>query len=111
MDIQAYRDDLKLRLTGYVTGLELDDNALDGCINSAFRQVQRFIDSTKIATIPYSGAIDLTGKGVSSVSRVFRTEGYLQGNNSLNGGTYDPMYLSAWQMMSGTSTSNMTSWA
>lgn len=37
MDIQAYRDELKLRLTGNLINLELSDEALDGCINSAFR--------------------------------------------------------------------------
>jgi hypothetical protein len=39
MDIAAYRDELKLRLTGGVIDLELSDDALDGCINSAFRKV------------------------------------------------------------------------
>ena len=39
MDLSAYRDELKLRLTGFVTGLEINDEALDGCINVAFRQV------------------------------------------------------------------------
>jgi hypothetical protein len=39
MDLNAYREELKLRLTGNLINLELEDSALDGCINSAFRQV------------------------------------------------------------------------
>lgn len=102
MDIAAYRDELKLRLTGGVIDLELSDDALDGCINSAFRKVQRYIDSTRLATIPYSGAIDLTGCKVSSVSRVFRTEGYALGDGSMTASNeHDPMYMASWQMMAG----------
>lgn len=39
MDMDAYRQELRLRLTGNLIDLELNDDALDGCINSAFRQV------------------------------------------------------------------------
>lgn len=39
MELSAYREELKLRLTGGIIDLELSDEALDGCINSAFRQV------------------------------------------------------------------------
>lgn len=97
MDLNAYREELKLRLTGNLINLELEDSALDGCINSAFRQVQRYIDTTKLVTIPYVGAIDLNGKGVSSVSRVYRAEGYATSagtTNSISGG--DPMYMASW---------------
>jgi hypothetical protein len=37
MDRQAYRDEIMVRLTGGLIDLELSDEALDGCINSAFR--------------------------------------------------------------------------
>ena len=39
MDLAGYKEELTLRLTGNIIGLELDDAALTGCINSAFRQV------------------------------------------------------------------------
>lgn len=59
-----------------------------------------------LATIPYSTCIDLKGTPVSSVSRVFRSEGYVSSetNNSSmqESSSYDPMYLASWQMMSGT---------
>ena len=113
MELSAYREELKLRLTGGIIDLELSDEALDGCINSAFRQVQRYCDSTRLATIPYSGAIDLTDCGVSSVSRVFRTEGYASGDGTMTtSDSHDPMYLASWQMMSsnGAGMSAMDSW-
>ena len=37
MDRQAYRDEIMIRLTGGVIDLELSDEALDRCIDSAFR--------------------------------------------------------------------------
>ena len=114
MDLNAYREELKLRLTGYVIGLELADDALDGCINVAFRQVQRYIDSTRLATIKYSGAIDLSNCGVSSVSRVFRAEGYAWGGGTQNeSSSYDPMYMASWQMLAGASSmaQGISEWA
>ena len=114
MDIKAYRDELTLRLTGNLIDLELSESALDGCINSAFRQVQRYIDTTKIITVPYSGAIDLSKIKVSSVSRVFRTEGYASGTGSMGEGSFqDPMYMASWQMMSGAGSlaSGISQWA
>lgn len=102
MDMNSLRDELRLRLTGGVIELELPDTSLDGCITSALRQIQRYYDSTSLATIPYSGCIDLKGTPVSSVSRVFRTEGYTNGDGNLEtSNSYDPMYLASWQMMSG----------
>lgn len=100
MDRQAYRDEIKFMLTGGVIDLELDDDALDRVINSAFREVQRYISSTKIITIPFQKCIDLTGCGVEVVTAVFRTEGYTSDQSD---GTYpvDPMLASQWQLLSG----------
>ena len=112
--MDAYRDELKLRLTGNLINLELEDNALDGCINSAFRQVQRYIDTTRLVTLPYTGAIDLSKLKVSSVSRVFRSEGYAWGNSNPDvSGSYDPMYMASWQMMSGSNSlaAGISQWA
>ncbi|MBO7734835.1 MAG: hypothetical protein J6S67_19905 [Methanobrevibacter sp.] len=100
MDRQAYRDEIKFVLTGGVIDLELDDSALDKVINSAFREVQRYITSTKIITVPFKKCIDLTGCGVEAVTAVFRTEGYTSDTSE---GTYpvDPMLASQWQLLSG----------
>ena len=41
MDINAIREEIRLRLTGGVLQLELDDKSLDAVINAAFRELQR----------------------------------------------------------------------
>ena len=112
MDLEAYREELRLKLTGGILDLELDDAALDKVINSAFREVQRYIDTTRLATIPYSGCIDLNGKGVSSVSRVFRAQGFLGGGTQDNTTLMaDPMYAAQWQLLSGSGNMyNMQNW-
>ena len=114
MDMTAYVEELRFRLSGNLVDLELNDEALVACVNSAFRTIQRFIDTTRLATIPAKSCIDLTNSGVSSVSRVFRTEGYMSGDGSINSSSsYDPMYMASWQMMSnagGTAMNTMNNW-
>ena len=102
MDLQGYISTIKLELTGGVLDLEISDDVLAQLVNAALREVQRYIDTTKLITIPYSACIDLSKYNVSSVSRVFRTEGYVIANSDAESGAYtDPMYLGMWQMMSG----------
>lgn len=100
MNKSAYRDEIRLRLTGGLLELELDDGTLDKVIDAAMREIQRYICSTKIVTIPYSKCIDLSqvkdenGNNikVSSISRIFRTNGYLD-TSADRGGMLDPMYV------------------
>ena len=101
MDMSAIRDELRLKLTGGVLDLELDDTTLDKVINSAFREIQRYIDTTRFATLPYKACIDLSDCKVSSVSRVFRSKGYLNSTIDTKNGYVDPMYAAQWQMLSG----------
>ena len=105
MDKKAVRDEIKLNLTGGVLDLELTDEVLDRLIDSALREVQRYIDTTKLITIPYNSCIDMTEYKVSSVSRVFRPKGYVIADSDIENpdqAAYaDPMYLGMWQMMSG----------
>ena len=98
MDMQAIKDEVLLKLTGNVTSIELSDATLTQVINSALREVQRYIDTLKMVTIPYSSCIDVTEYGVSSVVGVRRAEGYV---NSDNSGMSDPLYASQWMLMSG----------
>lgn len=99
MDITAYRDEIKLRLTGSVLDTELSDDTIDRIINASLREIQRYICSTKVITIPFKRCIDLTEYKVNSVSRVFRTQGYATDNAALS--LTDPMYVSQWQLLSG----------
>lgn len=94
MDMKSYIDEIKLKLGGSVLDLEIDDTTFERIVNSAFREIQRYIDSTRLATIPYKPCIDLSDCHVSSVSRVFRTQGYNHSNNDTNTGSQvDPLYM------------------
>lgn len=99
MDITAYRDEIKLRLTGGVLDTELTDDVLNRIINASLREIQRYICSTKVITIPFKRCIDLTEYKVNSVSRVMRTQGYATDNSTLS--LTDPMYVSQWQLLAG----------
>ena len=101
MTIDEYRDEIKMKLTGGVLKLEIADDTLDKIINSSLREIQRYIDTTKIITIPYSACIDLTEYNVYTVTAVYRAESYM-GNASSGEASYaDPVYLSAWQFLGG----------
>lgn len=103
MDIQAIKDEIILKLTGDVTALELSDASLTKIINSALRETQRYIDTVKFLTIPYSKCVDMKPYKVNSVVKVMRAEGYLNAEQATESGmTLDPMYASQWQILTGT---------
>lgn len=104
MNIQAYRDEIRFKLTGGVVDLELSDSAIDKAINAALREVQRYICSTRVITIPYQKCIDVKDFKINSISRIYRVEGYTDGGETLGSGPVDPMYAAQWQMLSGTGT-------
>lgn len=100
MDMQAIKDEVLLKLTGDVVSFELSDSSLTKVINSALREVQRYIDSFRFVTVPYSKCIDVTDYKISSVVSVKRTEGYLVSTDAGSHGISDPMYASYWQLFS-----------
>ena len=101
MELQAYKDEIILNLTGNVSHLELDDSALTAIINSTMREIQRYIDITNIITIPYKSCIDMTEYNVNAVTGIFRTEGYANGSTPEQTTFRDPMQVAQWQLISG----------
>ena len=97
MDRNVYRDEIRLALTGGVLDLEINDATLDKIVDSAFREIQRYIDITKFETIPYQQCIDLSPRTIESVSAVYRAEAY---NGDSNNAMSDPMYATQWQLLS-----------
>lgn len=109
MDKTAYRNEIKLKLTGDILELELSDETIDGVIDSALREIQRYICSTRYVTTPYAQCIDLSKVHdefgnlikVSSVSRVYRATGTIVGDSMTGTSMMDPMQASQWQLISG----------
>lgn len=108
MQIDDFRDEIKLKLTGDILESELDDDTYDKIINSALRELQRYINHTKLITIPYKECIDLSNPedtnneqiDVNSVVMVYRTDD-LAGTTEGDGSSSDPMQVAQWQLLSG----------
>ena len=110
MDIAAYRDEIRLKLTGGLLDLELDDVTIDRIIQSCLREIQRYICSTKLLTIPFSKCIDLStfkdNSGlplkINSIVRIYRAVGFTGDDTGYSNSPVDPMQASQWQLISGT---------
>lgn len=100
MQREAYRDEIKLQLSGGLLELEIDDETIDKIINAAFREIQRYIDTTYLITIPYSPCIDLSDYKINSISQIYRANGYMVTSGETTG-MVDPMYAAQWQLLSG----------
>ena len=99
MDMQAIKDEIVLKLTGDVLDIELSDASLVKIINSSLREVQRYIDTVKLVTVPYNKCIDMSPYKVNSVIKVYRAEA-INGETSNNDSfTVDPLYASQWQLL------------
>lgn len=102
MEMIDYINEIKLELTGNLLSLEIDDSTLELVVKKAFREVQRFIDTTKLITVPFAPCIDLKDSKVSSVTKVYRAVGYLgSASQESNQTQVDPMYAMQWQMLTG----------
>ena len=107
MTIEQYIDEIKLEITGNTTHLEISDEVISKILSKSLREVNRYIDATKLITIPFAPCIDLgpytdsegkyhEGFKHSAVVNVFRTEGYT-GDTTSGGVMYaDPMQAQMW---------------
>lgn len=109
MVLSDYRDEIKLKLTGDLLESELDDNTIDRIIKSSLRELQRYITSSKLITIPYKPCIDLSSPEdtngeqlyVNSVIMVYRTDDLSGNSTGHTGSMSDPMQVAQWQLLSG----------
>lgn len=104
MNQQQVRDEIRLQLTGELLEIEIEDSTIDKIINSALVEIQRYLTTTYIVTVPFSSCIDFknmkdptTGKPikVSTVVQLYRTKGYVAQGNDFSG---DPFAASMWQL-------------
>ena len=100
MQLTDYIEEVKLELTGGVLELEIPDKTIGEVVKKAFREIQRYIDSTKLITIPYAKCIDLTDFKCSSITKVYRTEDYMGDSSGIGNGRMDPMYAQRWAIFS-----------
>lgn len=104
MDKTAFREEIKFRLTGGVLELELDDVAIDRVIDASLREIQRYIDTVVLITVPYKSCIDTKEYKINSVTDVFREEAFSSTGSKaeMQGASMvDPMVAMQWQMLSG----------
>lgn len=94
--------EIKLELTGYILDLEIEDETLVQVVKKALRELERFWDETTMVTVPFSSCIDTTGleEQVSSIVKIYRTEGLgdAEGNNISV--MSDPLYMSQFALFS-----------
>lgn len=101
MEMNLIRDEVKVKLTGGILDLEINDETLDKVINSAFREVQRYINTTRILKVEYEQCLDLSDIGVSAVVDIYRTQGYFAGSPDSDDSQVDPSYIAQWQLLTG----------
>ena len=102
MDMTAIMDEVRLKLTGDVVDLELSDASLIKIINSCLREVQRYIDTFGVITVPFKKCIDVKEYKMNSVIGVRRAKGYNTETEEVGISVADPLYVSQWQILTGT---------
>ena len=96
---QQYIDYIKLMLTGNVIDLEIPDETIGKYVDAALQEVQRYIDETKIITVPFAKCIDLKDFKHSAIVHVYRTEGFTGDTTSgMTTSDVDPVYAQTWSV-------------
>lgn len=103
MKLEDIIDEVKLELTGYILDMEITDETLVSVIKKALRELERFWDETTLISIPFASCIDLDceffKEKVSSIVKVYRTEGFGSTTNSLSVAN-DPIQMAQFAIFS-----------
>lgn len=51
--LEDVREEIRLKLTGDLLEIELEDDTIDQIIMSAIRELQRYITVTRLITVPF----------------------------------------------------------
>lgn len=98
---QEYIDYIKLQVTGGLLELEIEDESIGKYIDAALAELRRYIDETKLITVPYAKCIDLTDFDHSSIVAIYRTQGFTGDAINLDSSSkVDPMYAQQWMAFS-----------
>lgn len=108
MTLENLIDEIKLELTGYVLDLEISDEILVSVTKKALRELERYWDETTMVTVPFASCIDYSGpinahggtleEEVSSIVKVYRTDGNGEGGNISV--MSDPVYMQQFTLFS-----------
>ena len=99
--LEDIREEIRLKLTGDLLEIELEDDTINQIIMSAIRELQRYITVTRLITVPFERCIDLKNYDcINNVVAIYRTD-ELGGVTTGSGASYDPMQVAQWQMISG----------
>jgi len=119
MNIESYVENIKLEVLGGRLRSEIDDETLVKLVYKALGEIQRYIDTTKIITVPFASCIDLgpyvdkdgvkhEGFNCSSVTKVYRITSYINSTEDLYGqisnGDLDPFQAQMWKVFSNNGT-------
>lgn len=103
MKLDDILSEIKIELTGYVLEMEIEDETLVSIVNKALRELTRYWDETHLLTVPAASCIDLDGEffseKVSSIVKVYRTEGIGDSSNGVSAMT-DPVYMAQFAIFS-----------
>ena len=98
---QEYIDYVKLMLTANVLELEIPDETIGKFVDQALQEVQRYIDETKVITVPFAKCIDLEGFKHSAIVHVYRCQGFTGDTTTgITTSEVDPMYAQTWSVFS-----------
>jgi len=99
--LEDVREEIKLKLTGDLLEIELEDDIIDKVIMSAIRELQRYITVTRLITVPFERCINLCKyDDINNVVAIYRTN-ELGGTTSADSSSYDPMQVAQWQLIAG----------
>ena len=98
MDMRGYVEEIKLNITGGVLQLEIGDEVIQQIVTAAMREMQRYICSTKLLTLPYSKCIDLSEYKINSISRVYRATGVNSSSTEGNAISTDSVQIGLLQL-------------
>ena len=103
MTLDEVLNEIKLELTGYILEMEITDETLVQVVTKSLRELQRYIDESKMVTIPFASCIDLSGEWfkeeVSSIVKIYRTAGFGEPSDSLSV-TNDPIQMAQFAIFS-----------
>ena len=103
MKLEEILDEIKIELTGHILDMEINDETLVSVVKKALRELTRYWDESKLISCPFASCINLDGEffkeEVSSIVKVYRTEGFGDAAESVNVMT-DPLQLAQFAIFS-----------